>query len=123
MAIQHYVKIYYPGSFVSDACAKKVSHRSPEKMKKELEKEKYAYCFYFFDQEEKEIDGEMLEGKPKNKSPEYYIDGIIYTLDEIKKHYPEKRTLIWNMEHNKIPKVVKTKFGQFISVRENAIEL
>jgi hypothetical protein len=113
--VNHYVKILYPGSFVSEESHQKIN------LRKEFELPKNAYGYQFYDKEKTIINGEELEGKAKHRT-KTFLKGIIYTLEEVKRLFPESRTLISNMEINKWDKVIKCAQG-FLPFIENDYEL
>ncbi|MCL2354831.1 MAG: hypothetical protein FWC68_02955 [Oscillospiraceae bacterium] len=110
---RHYVEYFYPGIFLSESSVEEVSHRDFDR----IVMPERAFAFSFFDREEVEQDGETLVGKPKNISPKCY-EGKVYTLDEVKKAFPEAETLIFNMEANGWERVVKTIRGNWQPLEE-----
>ncbi len=103
-----YLRISYPGSFVSEQSISEVKNRS---MPTELPKGYFSFNFY--DQEEINQGGEKLMGKPKNYSKEYYPGGRLMTLAEVKAEVPNSKILQSNMECNEWDKVIKTRRGNF----------
>lgn len=109
---KQYVEIYYPGSFCANTTTQEISDKEnfllPEK----------AYAYKFFEKTEVETtEGEVLTGKRKNESGMFY-KGKTYTIEGIKRDFPDEKTLIWNMETNNWSKVVRTVLGNFVPFRE-----
>lgn len=108
---KHYVQFFYPGALVSEIEEREVKSRDPKILKGVP---KNCYAFRFFDREETTKNGEKLIGEDKNFSHTYYINGDVYTLSQVKKHFPSANVLISNMEINNWKKVIRNKFGQFM---------
>lgn len=117
--IKHYVEYLHPGIVTSDTSTIKIKSRNPKKIKLD---DNHSFGFRFYDREEKSFGKETLKGKRKNFSNWYY-EGTIYTLGSVKKHHPDEKILISNIEINNIEKVVKTKFGQSIPLKKGDIIL
>jgi len=109
--ITHYVEFFYPGTMFSESSILKVKNRQSRNIKLP----KNCFAFNFFDREETNSakTKRLLMGKKYNYSKSYYIDGTIYTLNQVKKRVPNAKILIRNMQSNKWNKVIKTRFGQF----------
>lgn len=107
MSLVTYMRIYYPGSFVSETSEKKVTSRTPPK-----ERPKGAYAVQFFDQEEIKKGKEILEGKPKNFSPTYFW-GKEYSASEAIKEVGEGSILASNVRGNGYKRLVKTVMGNW----------
>ena len=111
--LRHYVEYLYPGICVSETSTREVAERNaaliaiPDR----------SFGFRFFSREEVELDGEVLVGKPKDYSNWIY-EGEELTLAQVKKRYPDKDTLISNMECNGYDRVVMTRFGQAMLLEE-----
>lgn len=112
--IKHFIEYLTPGFFVAEDYSKEIPERKLE----------YApeHCsgFRFYDREIVDLDGELLQGKPKNYSP-YYYKGTELTLDEVKKTMSNHHILIGNMESNKWNRVVKLSGGQIWPLRDGDI--
>jgi uncharacterized protein (UPF0128 family) len=104
---KHYVEFYYPGSFFPETSVKEIKSR-----KEKIETPKGCYGYMFFDQEEIESNGETLIGKPKNKSGMTYF-GKKYSIEDLKREFPENRILISNIEGNGYKFAVKTIRGNW----------
>jgi hypothetical protein len=104
---KHYIEFVYPGIMFSESSSKEIEHRDAKK----VELPKGAVGFRFFDKEQTELDGETLEGKPKNYTGWRY-KGRELTLEDVKREMPGERILISNMECNNWDKVVKLECGQ-----------
>lgn len=102
-----YMRIYYPGSFVSETSDKEVIDRTIPKDRPDR-----AYAIQFYDREEENINGESLVGKPKNFSKTFYW-GDVYDLECLKKEYGHERILISNIEDNGYKAAIKTVCGNW----------
>lgn len=115
--LKHYVEYLYPGIIVSETSVEEISERDVSK----VELSDNCFGFRFFDRTVTVIDGETLTGDRKNISGWHY-KGEKMTLEQVKANYGSDRnyeTLIWNMENNDYPAVVKTKFGQFMPMNND----
>lgn len=96
----HFVKIWYAGTFVSEDSHKEIDSREDFK----LPSGAYGYQFY---NKEMIVQGkEKLFGNPKNES-KTYLKGTVYTLEQVKRLFPESKIMISNMENNNWDKVIK----------------
>lgn len=99
----YFAEYLYHGLLFSESSRKRIDSTDPFKVKRE----KGAYGFNLLEQEVV-IDGEdKFEGKAKYLPGQYFFEGQVFTLDEVKKQMPKEETLIWNMEHNDYKKVIK----------------
>lgn len=110
MSTQHYIRRYYPGTFVSDLVDEETDHRDPGSVDT---KESRMYAFQFFDRTKVEtLDSETLLGDPKNFSPIYYLGGEALSKDDV-----QEGSILWrNMESNQWDCVVRSRFGQVFPV-------
>ncbi len=107
-----YMRIYYPGSFVSETTDREVKDRSiPERPER-------AYAIEFYDREEETLNGEVLVGKAKNFSKTYYW-GEVYDLERLKREYGHERILISNIEGNGYKAAIKTVRGNWQTFGDN----
>src|SRR5688572_7901851 len=113
--LQHYIEIFYPGSFVAESSTAKVDSRTYPKTLP-----KGAYAFRFYDREEIEKDGEILKGNAKNYSVTYFPGAVAMDVDEVKAKVPDSRILVSNMEGNGWKKVIKTRRGNFLPLDGDA---
>ena len=105
--IKRYVTFYFPNIFVDDSEDKEVGHRDPAKLA--IPEHCHAFCFY--ERKIITVDGERLKGPRKNYTGLYYINGDIFTLEQVRRQFPKEKILISNMECNKWGKVIRTKNG------------
>ena len=103
--VEHYVKYYYPGSFFSITTDKKLDGRTVDINK--IPKDVYAYRLF-----------DIVESK--NRAPyERFVSNMVYfgkpyTVEEVKKLFPELETLIFNMEDSSdILGAVHTRVGSW----------
>lgn len=110
-----YILFLTPGILFGDETIKEVASRDISF----LEIPSNVYMFYFFDQIETIIDGQVLKSNSINVSPNYYPNARIMTTEEVEKEVPNNKTLLFNMgEENKI---IKCQPGNFQFYDENAI--
>lgn len=71
-----------------------------------------CFAFEFFDREEVTVNGEVLVGKNKNKSPRYFIGGYMYSPGEAQALEGEEN---WNLRSygESGQWLVKTKLGNW----------
>lgn len=113
-----YIEYFYPGSFVSETSIEEVKDRTITK-----DIPKGAYCFRFFDREEIEVNGEVLRGKAKNHSKEYYPDAELYDVERVMREVTNPSILIRNMEGNGWKQVVKSRRGNFQPYDPEKVEI
>lgn len=117
--IKTYVEFFHSGVICSDSSFMEVDDRYPSS----LILPKNTFGFRFFDIEEITYsNGSIYKGNKHNYSSNYYY-GQKYSLEEVKRYFPDKKILIDNMELNNFKAVVKTKFEQFIPLRDGDIVL
>jgi len=104
---KHFVKFYYPGSFFPETLVKQIKNR-----KENIEAPKGCYGYAFFDQEVTSVKGEELLGKRKNHSGMTFF-GKKYSVEDLKREFPENKTLISNVENNGYEFAVKTIRGNW----------
>lgn len=119
-----FVELLYPGFLMPETGFDKVESRDPQAV---ADKYPDAYCFQFCDQTSKEItvDGETkrVSGKRKNLSPKYYPNGLVLTVEDLRKMPGDYRILITNMECNNWPKVVRCRTNNFQPFEEGDVVL
>jgi len=101
---------------MSDSSERKTDNRDPNR----VDIPKNVFAFRFFDREEKEQDNDVLKGSKKNYTGWYYINGVVYTADELIMLYPDERHEIMrsNIRNNNIKVLVRTPYEQFIEFKE-----
>ncbi len=108
-----YVEFQYPGLLFSNISTQEVETRDTSK----LDMPKNAFAFNFFDiiSMTIEVDGELveLESKRIHKSNLHYYGGKVYTAQEIRRKFPQEKTLISNMRINGYKKVIKCRTGNW----------
>mgnify|MGYP006418708023 CR=1 FL=1 len=74
-----------------------------------------APAFYFFDRYEATlvVDGEEVELRSyrQNSSGTHFLGGKVYTLEQIKEHFPDEAALIWNIGQSRSKKAILTSVG------------
>lgn len=103
----YYITYYFPGIICSDTTDKKIASRDPLLHAREAPEGSYAFRYY--DKEEITFNGETLNGKDKNKTGYYWIDGEIYDHETIKQNKLCTPILLLNMECNDYKYVVSSK--------------
>lgn len=109
MIRKHYVAFYSAGGFYADINIKKITSR---KSKFKIPDSCYGYRLFSINsigRGKSVMDSDWL-----NVSGMHFIGGEIYTLYRVKKHSPNLKQLISNMEINRIKKVVKTRKGNWV---------
>ncbi len=106
---------FYPGSMVNEASSEDVNGRSLQQLASEADSYAFAVRTYKDVVGKVEVEGAIVEIKsaPFNISGLAYIDGEVFTLDDVKNQFPEHRTLISNMEGNRWDKVVRSRCGNW----------
>jgi len=115
LARKHFIQFQYSGSFFSEETSVEIVERDPSK----IEVPPGAYCFSFYDQ----IVGTIIESigdkeiavnsAQLDKSPTYYYGGKVYTVEELKKKFPNEQTLITNVEINSCKRTIKCRNGNW----------
>lgn len=97
MSIKKRVRILYPGSFFPESSSRAVDDFDPNL----IDDDGKMYGFQFYEIEEIRGETGILIGEPKYDKKTYLI-GRAYTLDELKKLFPEDehRIGIQNVELN-----------------------
>lgn len=104
--IKTYLKLFYPGSFVSESFVKEV-----EKREYRPEIPSGVYAWQYFERESTYLNGELLLGEPKNFSGTFYI-GQELTAKEVIAEYGESSVAAQNIINNGYERVVKTRRNQ-----------
>lgn len=104
----HYVEFSFAGAIFCECSVEKIAERKAELVKLP----EGAFRYQFFDREEIEVDGEKIFGKRKNESAFTYF-GKKYTLEEVKKMFPQEELLIRQMERKGWNQVVQTCIGNW----------
>lgn len=109
--IKHFVQFLCPGTFCAEIENRAIDSWDIEKAKDLAKKitvryNAKPYAFYFYTQEKKP---ECWDAEIINQSHMYYINGKVYSLEEVKaRNDPEDKILISNMESNEWSHVVET---------------
>jgi len=107
--LKHYVTAMSPNAFCADSSEYEVMTRNnpaevaemlDEKVKSKKGHPYGYYCFYYWDREETEVDGEVLKGKEKNRSGAYFVNAEVFSQVTIKLHPKCTHTLEENMRCN-----------------------
>lgn len=107
---KHFVQFLSPGTFVSEITQKDIDSWDVEQAKVMAHaiKERHnatPYGFRFITRERKENE---LDSSVTQTSNVYYLGGRVLTLEDVKARNDSKdSTLIWNMEANKIDRVIE----------------
>ena len=110
---KHYVTFYYPGIFFDEEETREIASRDDIGAIP-----KGAFGYQVWDREERDIDGEVLRGTPKNHGPLTYF-GRVYRADEVAALPGDHRILLSNMRSNDWPEVVQTRAGNWKLVEKN----
>jgi len=114
---QTYIEYLHAGYVIYTSCKPVKDRTIPKKLPNN------CFGFRFYDQTEVKKNKEVLVGKPKNYSTWHYEAGKVYTLEEVKKKYPGNTILISNMQKDDTKRVLMTKFGQAIALKDKNIIL
>jgi len=108
-----YVLFLYPEIILGKTLVVEVETREISKLKRPSG----AYGFKFFDILSVVIyvDGKPMESKSEeiNMSPNYYYRGNVYTVEEIRRNFPKKKTLIGYMVNNNVDRVINCDSGSW----------
>lgn len=100
---KHFVEFYSPGTFVDEATIKEIDSWNVDeavKMARSVS-ERYGATPHSFRFITRGRGPDDLDSKIINKSPSYYLGGIVETFDEIKaRNDPNERILLENMKSN-----------------------
>lgn len=107
-----YMRVWYPGSFVSEDAVKEVSAREERP-----DLSPRAYGWQYFERECVEQNGETLLGKEKNHSPITYIGEELTAEQACARGNSIARS---NIKGNGYKRLVQTKFGQMFPLDDNA---
>ena len=104
MAEATYMKLYFPGTVVDTHVETMIKGRTPPL---DLPARAFAYELYERTSVEVEIDGafQAVHGKPRNVTM-HFIEGNVYSLEEVRKNLPSEHTLLANMIGNRYSHVV-----------------
>lgn len=111
--LKHFVEILFPGIIVSERRVQEVADRNPSLITVPVD----AFAFRFFDCQVAKSNGDIFVSNKQNFSPFTYF-GTVYTLEEVKKQFPEHTILIENMECNGHQKMVRTHRENWFSLKE-----
>lgn len=111
---QHFVTFYSPGTFVAEQSTQPIKSWDPILAKSMADnvKERYAATPYGFQFTTRERGPDDLDSDISDRSPMYYINCEVQTLEEIEsRNNPKDKTLIRNMKGNGWDRVVVTTRG------------
>lgn len=111
--LKHFVEFSFPGTLFNNHSHAEIAERDPAL----VTVPEGAFAYRFYDQEHMMVDNELLTGECKNYSGYTYL-GKAYTLEEVKRDFPQHTTLIQNMECNGWNNVVKTRRGNWQPLNE-----
>ena len=114
--LKHYVQYLFPGILFDEYIEEEIADRNAAL----VSVPNSAFGYRFFDKTEIVFCGEKLVGESKNFSPTTYF-GTVYTLEEIKRQFPEYQTLIDNMEANDWNQVVRTRTSTWKPLKEGDV--
>lgn len=105
----HFVTFYSPGTFVPEQRTLSVENWDIAAATALADSvvERYGATPHSFRFSTRSRGPEDLDSKETSHSPLYFLGGKIETLAEVKaRATKEDETLLWNMEHNDIPRIV-----------------
>lgn len=106
---QHFVTFFSPGTFVSETSTKPIDSWDVAKATEMARgiSERYNATPYGFQFSTRERGDNDLDSHEIAESNVYYLGGDIVTIEEIReRNDPDERTLLWNMEVNKLDRVL-----------------
>jgi len=107
-----YIELLSPGTLFAETFTKEVAtRRDPTELPPGV------FAWRFFDRTQVQLNGETLTGKPHNFSGYTYI-GEKFTLEQVKRRFPDAQILIFNMEANGWTTVVRTQLGNFCPLED-----
>jgi len=113
--LKHYVEFLLPGSFFPESIVREVADRT----RPPIDTPKNCFGYTFFSRTEVELDGEILRGQIKDRSPRTYF-GKVMTLEEVKAMPGDNRILISNV--SQYPRgAVKTVCGNWQPLEEGDV--
>lgn len=104
----HFVTFYSPGTFVSEETILPIEKWDIDiavYMSKSI-KERYGAKPYGFQFSTRERKKHELDSHVTKTSNMYYLGGEVFTLEQVKRRFPNDRILISNMEANGIDKII-----------------
>jgi hypothetical protein len=84
----------YPGIFMPEEVIVTVADRTPNDAY--LVEHPKCFCFQFYDQEIFTIDGKQVYGKTSNYSKRFYVNGKVFTAEEIERDFADHHNLVLN---------------------------
>lgn len=111
---KHYVRFILKGNLFNNYRTEEIEARNLDHIRIPDD----AFAYFFFDR----IFEDQKISDPQNISPVIYI-GIKYSLEEIKKDFPDAKILISNLEKNGCTNAVRTTFGNWQFLRKKDITL
>ncbi len=118
---EKYIEFLFPGSLFYEAELRKIDTRNILIIKAP----KGSFGFVFFDiikvniiHEETEV---SLSSGRINESQIHYYGGKLYSIEEMKEHFPEQKKLIKDAVHDGWKGVVRCRSGMWYSFLENDI--
>lgn len=120
--MEYYAEFNYPGTFMPETSIVQVTEEEFNNPKLiAVKAKKNAYSFTLFSRLEGKTQGKYMvtsDRIPILKT--FFIGGNVYTLDEVKKLFPDKKTLISNMQ-DQWPKVILCRTKNWQPFQENDV--
>ena len=105
-----YIEFSHPGAFFSEYTTREVEDRDVWKVVMPDD----AFAFRFFDIVATTTDDKVkLVSSRLNVSPTHYYGGQVFSLAELKRDYPESRTLIANITSEENQKAIRCRTGNW----------
>ncbi len=112
--VTEYVEMTMPGAMLSESSSEPLNGRTIEQIAQEAPRGVFALKTYKQAEGSLDIGGRSIpmSSKPFDESGLAYIDGQVYTLEEVKK-LPDAGNVAGNMESNGWQKVVRARTGNW----------
>lgn len=120
---KHFVEFLYPAGFFCNTMTREIDERDPAK----VAVPENAFCFTFYDL----IVGYVIDRGEKikvssvvlDRSPKYYYGGKVYTVEEVKKQFPDEIQRISRLEGNDDKHVIICRTGNWMRFEEEDVFL
>jgi hypothetical protein len=117
---KNFAEYLYANIMVDDSSVQEIDSFDAQAALKAMPKRAYGFRLFQrrFTPDEDET---VMKSDRLNETGIHYPDGQYWTLAKVKKEMPDESTLIRNMESNHWPRVIRNRYGQFRSPRDNDI--
>lgn len=119
MTLTHKAEYLIPGFLFSEETVRTLPRRSVSEALAVAPE--HSFCFSFYDVEETPDLGPdfTVHPKPKNRSGKHYIDGEVFTLEQVQGLGGDHGNLVANMTGNGWARVVRCRTGNWQPFEDN----